>query len=75
MFSLEKLDQNKIKLPSSKYIKENNNFSIALQWQFIAELAKNVYIKGPTKRQSTIIKQAFIKIKMILMTNIIWFPH
>ena len=60
-FHLKKLDQNKINLPLSKYIKENNNFCIALQWKFIDELAKNAYIKGPTKRQSTTIKQAFIK--------------
>ena len=44
-----------------KYIKENNNFHIALQRQFIDKLTKNAYKKGSTKRQGTTIKQAFIK--------------
>ena len=48
-FHLKKLDQNKINFPLCKYIKENSNFCIALQGQFIDKLAKNVYIKGPTK--------------------------
>ena len=60
-FHLKKLDQNKTNPPLSKYIKESNNFCIALQWQFIDELVKNAYIKGPTKRQSATVKQAFIK--------------
>ena len=48
-FHLKKLDQNKINLPLCKYIKQNNNFYIALQRQFIDELTKNAYVKGPTK--------------------------
>ena len=60
-FHLKKLDQNKRDLPLCKYIKENNNFRIALQRQFIDKLVKNAYIKGATKRQSTTIKQTFIK--------------
>ena len=48
-FHLKKLDQNKINFPLCKYIKENSNFCIALQGQFIDKLAKNSYIKGPTK--------------------------
>ena len=58
---MKKLDQNKINLPLFKYIKENNNFCVAFQWQFIDKLAKNAYIKGPTKRQSTTIKETFIE--------------
>ena len=60
-FHLKKLDQNKIKLPLCKYIKENNNIRIAFQRQFINKLTKNAYIKGSTKRQCTTIKQAFNK--------------
>ena len=43
-----------------KCIKENNNFRIAFQRQFIDKLTKNAYIKGPTKRQCTTIKQTLI---------------
>ena len=38
-----------------------DNFCIAPQQHFINKLTKNAYIKGPTKRQCTTIKQAFIK--------------
>ena len=60
-FYFKKLDQNKINLPLCKYIKENNNIHIALQRKFIDKLTKNTYKKGPTKRQGTTMKQAFIK--------------
>ena len=58
-FHLKKLGQNKIKLLLCKYIKENSNFRIALQQQFIDKHPKNSYIKSPTKRQCATIKQAF----------------
>lgn len=45
----------------SKQIKENYNIDIGLQRQFIDKRTKNTYIKGLTKRQSTTIKQTFIK--------------
>ena len=60
-FLSKKLDQNKINLPLCEYIKTNNNFVIALQRYFKIKLTKNAFIKGPTKRQCTTIKQAFIK--------------
>ena len=60
-FHLKKLDQNKINLQLCKYIKENNNFRIVLQRQFVDKLTKNAYIKSLTKRQCATIKQAFFK--------------
>ena len=45
-----------------KNIKPTTKFSRnALQQHFINKHIKNAYIKGPTKRQCTSIKQAFIK--------------
>ena len=60
-FQSKDLDQNKANLLLYKYTKENNSFCIAVQQQFIDKLAKNAYIKGPTKRQCIVIKHAFIK--------------
>ena len=48
-------------LPLCKYIKENNNFRIALRRPLIDKPTKNAYIKGPTKRQCAAIKQPSIK--------------
>ena len=42
-------------------MKTNNNFIIALQQHFKIKLTKNAFMKGPTKRQFTTIKKAFIK--------------
>ena len=44
----------------SKKLDQIYNFCIALQRHFINKLTKNAYIKGPTKKQCTTIKPAFI---------------